>query len=149
MVPPQQLFLLSVEAADYDTGIGVGTNIPELVSAVANHEVAAMARLPSHGASTVRIHGIRPGEKGIQTPIRIDYEAATEVEGRARREAARAIECIQAHLVHCPKAAYGLWEGQQYAWLLGWFKARERVGVTAVEATQIIGLGAGQGDLHD
>ena len=30
-----------------------------------------------------------------------------------------------------------------------WSKAREKVGVTAVEATQIIGLGARQGDLHD
>ena len=110
-----------------------------------------MARLPSHGASTVRIHGIRPGEKGIQTPIRIDYDAATEVEGSTRREAARAIERIQAHLVYCPKAAYGLWDGQQCAWLRGahWMKARVRVGVTAVEATQVIRLGAGQGNLHD
>src|SRR6266508_5565133 len=30
-----------------------------------------------------------------------------------------------------------------------WSKARVKVGVTAVEATQIIGLGARQGDVHD
>src|SRR5204862_4883568 len=30
-----------------------------------------------------------------------------------------------------------------------WSKARVKVGVTAVEATHIIGLGARQGDLHD
>ncbi|PYV73319.1 MAG: hypothetical protein DMG97_11460 [Acidobacteria bacterium] len=73
------------------------------------------------------------------------------MEGSTRREAARAIERIQAHLVYCPKAAYGLWDGQQCAWLRGahWMKARVRVGVTAVEATQVIRLGAGQGNLHD
>src|SRR5438093_11140321 len=30
-----------------------------------------------------------------------------------------------------------------------WSKARVKVGVTAVEATQILGLGARQGDVHD
>ena len=54
-------------------------------------------RLPSHGASAVRIHGIGPGE--ILTPTLIEYIAATEVEDSTRREAARAIERIQAHLV--------------------------------------------------
>ena len=33
--------------------------------------------------------------------------------------------------------------------MANWKKARQRVGITAVEATQVIGLGAGQGDLYD
>ena len=41
--------------------------------------------------------------------------------------------------------------GLRSAWwpVADWVKARERVGVAAVEATQIIGLGARQGGLHD
>jgi hypothetical protein len=105
------LLLLHHGTGDYDAGIGVGTNILKLVSASADHEVAAMGR-PSHGASTVRIHSIVPGEKGIQTPIRIEYDAATEVEGSTRREAACAIKRIQAHLAFCRIAAYG----PQYVW---------------------------------
>ena len=129
--------------ADYDASVGVGTNILKLVSASADHEVAAMVQ-KSHGASTVRIHGIGPGE--ILTPTVIQYDAATEVEDSARRETARAIERIQARLVHWPIGAYA----RGYVWWWpGWKKARKRVGVTAVEATQIIGLGARQGDLHD
>jgi hypothetical protein len=139
------LLLLDHGTAEYDSGIGVGTNILKLVSASADHEVAAMVPRQSHGAGTVRIQGIGPGE--ILTLTRIEYIAATEVEDSTRREAARAIERIQARLVECRKAAYG----QQYAWWPGayWMKARERLGVTAVEATQIIGLGTRQGDLHD
>src|SRR5437016_3830520 len=98
----------------------------------------------SHGASTVRIHGIGPGE--ILTPTVIQYDAATEVEDSTRREAARAIERIQARLIHWPIGAYARGCGR---WRPGWKKARKRVGVTAVEATQIIGLGARQGDLRD
>src|SRR6266536_2010737 len=86
--------LLDHGTAEYDAGIGVGTNILKLVSASADHEVAAMVPRQSHGAGTVRIHGIGPGE--ILTPTRIEYIAATDV-----------------------------------------------------EATQIICLGAWQGDLHD
>ena len=49
---------------DYDAGIGVSTNILKLVSASADHEVAAMAlRNQSHAASNVRIHGIGPGDE--------------------------------------------------------------------------------------
>src|SRR5437773_10852058 len=41
--------------------------------------------------------------------------------------------------------------GHGAVWPLGayWSKAREKVGVTAVEATHVIGLGARQGDVHD
>ena len=104
------LLLLHHGTADYDAGIGVSTNIPELVSASADHEVAAMPRRQSHGAGTVRIHGIGPGE--ILTSTLIEYDAATKVEDGTRREAARAIERVQAHLVFSRIAAYG----PQYAW---------------------------------
>ena len=63
--------------ADYDAAIGVCTHILELPSAIADHEVAAMVPRQSHGAGTVRIHSIGPGD--ILTPTRIEYDAATEV----------------------------------------------------------------------
>src|SRR6266403_1784250 len=85
--------LLHHGTADYNTGVGVGTYILELVSASADHEVAAMVR-PSHGAGTVRIHSIGPGD--ILTPTHIEYDAATEVQDQTCREAACAIERIQA-----------------------------------------------------
>src|SRR5437870_13914369 len=59
----------------------------------------------SHGAGTVRIHSIGPGD--ILTPTRIEYGAATEVKDQACREAACAIERIQARFVHWPIAALG------------------------------------------
>ena len=59
--------LLHHGTAGYDAGIGVGTNILKLVSASTDHEVAAMEPRQSHGASTVRIHGIGPGEIQIPT----------------------------------------------------------------------------------
>jgi hypothetical protein len=92
LVPLPDLLLFHHGTADYDAGIGVGTNILKLLSVIADHEVATMVRRQSHGAGTVRIHGIGPGE--ILTPTRIEYEAATEVEDSTRREAACAIECI-------------------------------------------------------
>src|SRR5262245_7763209 len=140
--------LLDHGTADQDAGIGVGTNILELVSASADYEVAAMF-LKSHGASTVRIHGIGPREKGIQAPIRIEYSAATEVEDSTRREAARAVERVQAHLVFCSIVVYRQRVGRRSVlWpIVYWMKARKGVGITAVQATQIIGFGAGQGDL--
>src|SRR6266550_617262 len=61
------LLLLHHGTAGYDAGIGVGTNILKLVSASTDHEVAAMEPRQSHGASTVRTHGIGPGEIQIPT----------------------------------------------------------------------------------
>src|SRR5262245_1521772 len=120
---------------------GGGTNILKLVSASADHEMEAMPSRQSHGAGTVRIHGICPGE--IQIPIITEYKPATEVEDQKCRESACAIKRPQARRVFWRHSAYG----PQYAvrWRRAyWSKAGERAGVTAVEATQIIGLGAGQ-----
>src|SRR6266516_1021980 len=135
---PLDPLLLHHGTADYVAAGGVCTHILELVSAIADHEVAAMVPRQSHGAGTVRIHSIGPGD--ILTPTRIQYGAATEVKDQACRKAACAIERIQARLVHWPIDAYG----RGYRWPPGayWEKARERDGITAVEATQIIGLGA-------
>src|SRR5207244_9330074 len=88
-----------------DAAGGVGTHILELPSAIADHEVAAMVPRQSHGAGTVRIHSIGPGD--ILTPTPIQYGAATEVKDQACREAACAIERIQDRLVHWPIDAMG------------------------------------------
>src|SRR5439155_3328249 len=107
--------------ADYVAAGGVCTHILELPSAIADHEVAAMVPRQSHGAGTVRIHSIGPGD--ILTPTRIEYGAATEVKDQACREAACAIERIKARFVHWPIVAYG----RGYGWCLGayWSKGRE------------------------
>src|SRR6266513_3516887 len=91
--------------AYYDAAGGVCTHILELVSAIADHEVAAMVPRQSHGAGTVRIQSIGPGD--ILTPTRIQYGAATEVKDQTCRKAACAIERPQARLVHWPIGAYG------------------------------------------
>src|SRR5437867_158490 len=104
------LLLFDHGTADYDAAGGVCTHILELPSAIADHEVAAMVPRQSHGAGTVRIHSIGPGD--ILTPTRIEYGAATEVKDQACREAACAIERIQARFVHWPIDAYG----RGYGW---------------------------------
>jgi hypothetical protein len=122
--------------ADYDAAGGVCTHILELVSASADHEMAPMVSRQSHGAGTVRIHGIGPGD--ILTPTRIEYGAATEVKDQTCCEAACAIERPQARFVDWPIAVC----------LRRWrSKARERVGVTAVEATSDHRLGRAAGRL--
>src|SRR5262245_60872154 len=125
---------------------GGGTNILKLVSASADHEMEAMPKRQIHDAGTVRIHGICPGE--IQIPIITDYKPTTKVEDQKHRESACAIKRPQTRRVFWRIAAYAplmAW------WRLGawWSKARERAGVTAVEAAQVIGFGARRGDLHD
>ena len=84
------LLLLDHGTAGYVAACGVCINILKLVSASANHEVAATDPRKSHGASTVRIHGIGSGEN--QIPIIAEYKAATEVEDQTCREAACAIK---------------------------------------------------------
>jgi hypothetical protein len=84
---------------------GGGTNILKLVSASADHEVEAMLKRQIHGAGTVRIHGICPGE--IQISIITDYKPATEVEDQKCRESACAIKRPQARRVFWRIAAYG------------------------------------------
>ena len=96
------LLLFDHGTADYDAAGGVCTHILELRSAIADHEVAAMVPRQSHGAGTVRIHGIGPGD--ILTPTRIEYDAATEVKDQTCREAACAIERPQARFVDWPIA---------------------------------------------
>src|SRR5436190_21334780 len=64
--------------AGYVAACGVCINILKLVSASANHEVAATDPRKRHGASTVRIHGIGSGE--FQLPIIAEYKAATDSE---------------------------------------------------------------------
>src|SRR5436190_5417095 len=91
------LLLLDHGTAGYVAACGVCINILKLVSASANHEVAATDPRKSHGASTVRIHGIGSGE--IQIPIIAEYKAATEVEDQTCREAACAIKRPQARRV--------------------------------------------------
>jgi hypothetical protein len=95
--------------ADYDAAGWVGTNILKLITASADHEVAATDPRKSHGAGTVRIDGIGAGE--IQIPIIADYKAATEVEDHTCREAACAIERPQARRVFWPIDAYGQGRG--------------------------------------
>src|SRR6266566_6518501 len=104
------LLLFDHGTADYDAAGGVCTHILELPSAIADHEVAAMVPRQSHGAGSVRIHSIGPGD--ILTPTRIDYEATTEVKDQTCRKAACAIERIQARFVHWPIDAYG----RGYGW---------------------------------
>ena len=125
---------------------GGGTQKLNLVSASADHEMEAMPIRQSHDAGTVRIHGICPVE--IQIPIITEYKAVTEVEDQKCRASACAIKRKQANRVFWRIDAYG----PQYGWWVEavlWSKPRTRAGVTAVEATQIIGLGARQGNLHD
>src|SRR6058998_1670246 len=99
---PLDPLLFNHGTADYDAAGGVGTHILELTSAIADHEVAAMVPRQSHGAGTVRIHSIGPGD--ILTPTRIEYHAATEVQDQACREAACAIERPQARFADWPIA---------------------------------------------
>src|SRR5262252_9583644 len=124
---------------------GGGTNSPKLVSASADHEMDAMPIRQIHGAGTVRIHGICSGE--IQIPIITDYKPVTPVEDRKCRESACAIKGKQARREFWRKDVYG----PQYGWwviAIQWSKARAGAGVTAVEATQVIGLGARQRNVH-
>ena len=140
------MLLLYHAAAGHEAGVRIGTHIPKLFFAISDHEMAAMLpRIPTHGAGTVRIHDIGPAGE-ILTPTRIEYGAATEVEDDTCRESACAIERVQACLVECRIAAY-VRKGRLVRACRN--KAPIRVGVIAVEATQIIGLGAGEGDLHD
>jgi hypothetical protein len=99
------LLLLDHGTAGYVAAGGACIHILKLVSASADHEVAAMVTRESHGAGTVRIHGIGPGE--ILTPTLIEYQAATEVEDSTRRDAACAIERPQARFVPWPIGVYG------------------------------------------
>jgi len=125
---------------------GGGTKKLNLVSASADHEMGAMPKRQIHDPGTVRIHGICPGE--IQIPIITDYKPVPPVEDQKCRESACAIKRPQARRVFWRIDAYG----PQYGWWVEavlWSKPRKRAGVTAVEATQIIGLGARQGNLHD
>src|SRR5262245_8937917 len=106
----------------------------------------AMPIRQSHGAGTVRIHGICPVE--IQIPIITEDKPVTEVEDQKCRASACAIKRKQARPVFWRIVGYG----PQSAWwwpAAYWSKAGEIAGVTAVEATKVIGFGARQGDLHD
>src|SRR5438128_12350299 len=99
------LLLLHHGTADYDTAVGVCTHILELPSAIADHEVAAMVPRQSHGAGTIHIHSIGPGD--ILTPTRIEYDATTEVKDQTCRKAACAIDRIQARFVDRSIGVYG------------------------------------------
>src|SRR6059058_208356 len=106
---PLDPLLLHHGTAYYDAAGGVCTHILELVSAIADHEVAAMVPRESHGAGTVRIHSIGSGD--IQVPIIAEYVAATEVKDQSCRDAACAIKRPQARFVHWSIGAY-----ERYGW---------------------------------
>src|SRR2546430_16696576 len=90
---PLDPLLLHHGTAYYDAAGGVCTHILELVSAIADHEVAAMVPRQSHGAGTVCIHSIGPGD--ILNPTGISYEATTEVKNPTSRT--EAISMLRYH----------------------------------------------------
>ena len=75
-----------------------GSDILKLLSAIADHEMTATRQAtsrPIHGAGTIRVYSIGPGD--ILIELGIEYDATTDVEDQACREAACAIERPQDH----------------------------------------------------
>ena len=67
------MLLLYHAAAGHEAGVRIGTHIPKLFFAISDHEMAAMLpRIPTHGAGTVRIHGIGPAGEILTDQIRAD-----------------------------------------------------------------------------